>query len=167
MLTMKILPVASLLAALVLFNSADALAASEPTPAPATQPTVSDAHALLADLIKDELVKAVNTPNRDYVYSNYRGGNCNSLMNWTKHCDGTQINWSRITSVMTNEGNADNTYQVKIIGSFLEIKSDGSEDDHQKEKSFFFRDKASMERVNKAMTLLMKSCAIGPKSKFD
>jgi hypothetical protein len=131
-------------------------------------PTVSDAHELLGDLIGSGLVYALNSSDREHVLSNYQGENCISSMNSGKKGASVRIDWSGITSVAKEETTEEKEkVNVTITGALLETSSDGTTTDKYKKRSFYFLDEASRRRVEKAMTLLMNSCAKKSKSKFD
>jgi hypothetical protein len=141
---------------LTLFGSANVYAADE-------GPTVSDAHEFISDMIGSGVVYA-RSP-KSYRYSNYQGSHCTSTMNWGDDGADMCIGWSGITSVAKSE---DGTIGVTIYGVMLTTMSKGeAQTDRFKQASFYVIDEASRKRLEKAMTLLVNSCAKKSKSKFD
>ena len=156
---MKNLFKASVLAALISFGSTNAFAAD-------SEPTVSDAHELIGYLIGDGLVFELNSSNRDYVLSNYQGSGCVSSINSGLKGASVRIDWSGITSVVKEDPEkANEKVNVTITGNLQERAADGTSTDKYHKRSFYFMDEISRKRVEKAMKLLMYSCA--KKKKFD
>lgn len=151
---------ASVLAVFVSFCSMGALAED-------SAPTVSDAHELIGDLMASQLVSGVHSGANKYLHTNYHGNGCTSSFDWGKNGNSTQINWSDITSVAKEETEEKNEkINVQLTGALLEINPDGTKG-IWKFKSFYFLDESSRKRAEKAMTLLMNSCAKKSKLKFD
>ncbi len=127
-----------------------------------SDPTIDDAHELIADLINGGLVTAGPARN---VYSKYSGNRCISSMIWGEKGGATQIDWAGISSVVKLE-EADGI-GVRIFGMLTSTMPSGTTTDKYKQASFHVIDEATRRRLEKAMTLLINSCAKKSRSKFD
>lgn len=147
---MKSLIKASVLAAIIAFGGTNAFAAN-------AAPTIQDANEFIGDLMARGML--VGTKDGDMPFSNYRSSGCNATMKFGDKAGALQIDWPSISSV--NEI----PLGVSVHGGILSTMGDGSQTSKYKQADFYVADETTMRRLNKAMTLLMNSCA--RKSKFD
>lgn len=137
---------------LTLFGSANVYATEK-------GPTVSDAHELLGDYIEHGSV--TNGPD---TWANYSGNGCVSSLKWVDSEYVIKIDWSGITSVVRE---SDNQTGVGVWGVIVVSGADGKKITTPKSANFLVPDAVSAKRIEKAMTILMNSCASKLRTKFD
>lgn len=152
----KIFKAGVLVALVTLFFSADLLAED-------AQPSVSDAHAFISELVEKRIISAFaeKFPSSTHTYKG-AGQECTSWFYAGTEGAYVSFNWREISDVRTGS----NYVVVEgITYSYSHYEEDGWKQNIKDQATFWVPDELTAKRLAKAMTLIKNACARKPK--FD